>query len=160
MIKHFHFDWRLLPVAVADLIIVRLMRSLALLSYFAVALCYATPPDVPFDKFDVGPPVHREGATTGYADMMQLGSTDYYADLLVSYYTDNPRQTPQFVTISVEKKWGKNYVVCFERQFRVSDVPRHLLTASTRDIATYDQIARLVTFNFGFTSFHYKLPDE
>src|SRR6202011_3778432 len=79
MIKHFHFDWRLLPVAVADLIIVRLMRSLALLSYFAVALCYATPPDVPFDKFDVGPPVHREGATTGYADMMQLGSTDYYA---------------------------------------------------------------------------------
>jgi hypothetical protein len=139
------------------------MRALAVLATFTVgvALYAASNDDLPFDKFDVGPPIQKDRPTHGFVEPFALGSTGYRAELLVSHYTDDPHQTPQFVTISVQKAWQEgHYVVCFERQFRACDLPKWILTATTRDIAKYDQNAREVTFDFGFTSFCYTLPEK
>ena len=139
------------------------MRTPPLFAMFAlaVATCASSSEELPFDKVDVGSLVPKDRATDSSSEPLALGSTGYRAVLRVSHYVDDPRETPQFVTISVKKAWQKHdYVVCFERQFRASELPKWILTAKTRDIARYDKITRVVTLNCGFTSFYYTLPDK
>lgn len=148
---------------VAHLILVRSMRALPsfLACVAAAGVCYSSAEELPVDKFDVGPQLHRDRATTGQTESVPLGDTGYRAVLLVSHYTDDPTESPQFVSISVEKKWREHdYVVFFERQFHACNVPKQILAAKTKDVVRYDQVTRVVAFDLGIGVFDYTLPQR
>jgi hypothetical protein len=139
------------------------MKSLTVFSalMLCVALHTASPEQSPCGKADIGPSIPRDRATTGPCEPFALGSTGYRAVLLVSHYSDDSRQTPQFVTISVEKPWEeRKYAICFERQFRAHDVPQYILSAKTKDVVAYDDLTRVVSFDLGTAHFDYGLPER
>jgi hypothetical protein len=128
---------------------------------FALTLCFASAEELPFDKPDIGQQIQKDRAKTGTVKPVPLGSTGYFATLLVSHYIDDPKETPQFVEISVQKKENEHSsVVYFERQFRAHEVPSEILTAKTKDIVTYGDTTRVVSFNLGMAHFDYRLPQR
>src|SRR5438874_1171301 len=108
---------------------------------------------------DIGPSVHEFGRpSTGYVEPLPLGDTVDQATLLVSHYTDKADQKPDFVSIEVQKKHDHGYMVYFERQFPANEVPANILTAKTKDVATFDQKRGIVRFQIGPKTFQYTLP--
>lgn len=109
---------------------------------------------------DMGENLHEFGRpATWEATHMQLGSTRFKAAAGPNRYTDKPNLDWDHYTIDIEKSEGKSSYVHFERNFRMNEIPRALIEKNVRDIVTFDEESRVVTFDLGSKSETYKLPN-
>lgn len=111
---------------------------------------------------DYGPTVYQTNRPiTGEFVSMPLGHTGFRALVSGMRYTDKTDKAPDFCFISVEYgDPGKDNgsTVCFQRQFPVSLVSNSVLSASAKDIISFDAGQRQVVFNLGTTNCAYLLP--
>ena len=110
-------------------------------------------------KPDYGPSLHVMGRSSLWdAQHKELGNTGFKAAIGSNTYQDEKNIDPDSYSIDVEYKQKNSSLVCFSRDFEISDLPTGFLDKKIDDVVTYNSNTRKVTFTIGDKEHIYILP--
>jgi hypothetical protein len=102
--------------------------------------------------------LHQDGRASEWkAQRLPLGNTGFVANAGPVFYNDNPKKTPDYYSVDVEKPDGAVSNVVFQYDFRMAELPSGFTEIPISQIVSYDDSSRTVTFKVGDQTKRYRL---
>ena len=110
-------------------------------------------------KPDYGEDLHVMGRPSLWdAQHKKLGNTGFTAAIGANVYQDEDNKDPDSYSIDVEFEQKDSSLVCFNRDFEISSLPKGFLDKDIDDVVSFDPARRKVTFAIGGEEYVYILP--
>jgi hypothetical protein len=89
---------------------------------------------------------------------MALRGTAFVAHVGPGIYQDKDDRKPDYYIAAVMEDRGSEWIVYFQRDLRIDELPEGFISKPIGDIVSYDPTTRKVRFAIGALRFEYKLP--